>query len=410
MELKNPKVSEGSTSRKMLRNVSFSAQVGKLIKYLGSVVFRGFLHVRYAATPTIDNQILLESYLGTRLDGNPKAVFDFLQSKYPGKYQFIWAAENPDEWSYLLECPNTQIVRYRSSDHRKAACISKFLIADSPRPNDLPTRRQQVAIQTWHGGGCYKKVGVGVNGVHPVNNFITRRQFRKYTYFVSSSKYFSDEVIRNQYLYRGIILPIGMPRNDELINGNEAKRAEVRAELGLQDDDYFVLYAPTWRDFGSPIPLFDADKVKAGFQEKYGRHVVLGKRGHYFSLSDQYPGFDINLDSYRCMQDLLLVCDAVISDYSSVIWDFSFTYRPCFLFVPDLYQYQAERGLDVDIIEWGFPVCRTEKELLDSIVRFDVQEFTHNMEQHHANLGSYESGAACERVAELLVANGGDHS
>ena len=85
-----------------------------------------------------------------------------------------------------------------------------------------------------------------------------------------------------------------------------------------------------------------------------------------------------------------------------MIWDFSFTYRPCFLYTPDLAQYERERGFDIDIHEWGFPVCESSDDLTNAICNFDADDFKKKMERHHEVLGSFENGHACEAVAQII--------
>ena len=235
----------------------------------------------------------------------------------------------------------------------------------------------------------------------PVTRWITKRQFKRYDYFISSSQFFSDEVVRKQYCFSGKILECGMPRNDRLVKERVGEREEIRDALGLADDEMLVLYAPTWRDFSGEAQSLPVAEVRSAFEHRFKKKTVMGVRGHYFSgFSDD--SFDRNFDDYGDMQGLLLACDAVITDYSSIIWDFSFTYRPCFLYVPDLVQYERERGFDVDIHEWGFPVCETTDELIDAIKAFEPSSFRKKMERHHETLGSFETGHARETVAKVI--------
>ncbi len=204
------------------------------------------------------------------------------------------------------------------------------------------------------------------------------------------------------------------------MNGDEIGRRSIRTALGLAESDCFVLFVPTWRDFGDDLPCLDVRGVKRAFERLGGSNAVMAKRGHYFS-GRQQGSFDMDLDDYPDMQGLLLAADAVITDYSSVIWDYSFTYRPCFLFAPDLAKYEVDRGFDVDIHEWGFPVCESNEELIAAIDhewgfpvcesneeliaaidQFDERRFRSAMETHHAQLGSFEKGHACDTVAKLI--------
>ena len=110
----------------------------------------------------------------------------------------------------------------------------------------------------------------------------------------------------------------------------------------------------------------------------------------------------INGSNYEDMQDLLIAADALITDYSSSIWDYSFLYKPCFLFCPDLNYYIENRGFIIDIHEWGFPVCESNESLMKQIDEFDLESFKRNMDKHHNMLQSYETGKASENIAKYL--------
>lgn len=384
------------------RHVGMVSEALKAAKYAGARLLRFFVMRRYASFESDKRLVLLESFLGTRLDCNPKAIYDYLRERFPGYFHFIWVAEDPEEWKELAAHADTQVVSYRSTEHWKYACTAGVLVTNSPRSNEMPARCEQLQIQTWHGGGCYKKVGIALHDKMPITRFMTERQFSRYNYFISSSSFFSNEVIRKQYAFQGDILECGMPRNDRLVWNRTEERNDVRRVLGLSDDEFFVLFVPTWRDFGGDIPQLDIRAVKRAFVSRFGKKPLVGKRGHYFSGSLS-GDFDASYDDFHDMQGLLLAADAVITDYSSVIWDYSFTYRPCFLFTPDLSRYEKDRGFDIDIREWGFPVCEDTDALVSAIESFDPQAHEAAMIRHHERIGSFEDGHACETVARVIA-------
>ena len=111
----------------------------------------------------------------------------------------------------------------------------------------------------------------------------------------------------------------------------------------------------------------------------------------------------LDLTSYPDMQELLYACDALITDYSSSMWDFSITGKPCLLYTPDLDRYIEQRGFDKDIYSWGFPVCKTNSQMYETIIGFNEKEFILLMDKHQKDLGSYEKGNATEQVVGLIA-------
>jgi CDP-glycerol glycerophosphotransferase len=110
----------------------------------------------------------------------------------------------------------------------------------------------------------------------------------------------------------------------------------------------------------------------------------------------------IDVSDYPDMQDLLCAVDVLITDYSSSIWDFSFTHKPCFLYAPDLEEYKSNRDFYTPIEEWPFPLAKTNQELIENIKNFDSKEYIGKVNKHHKELGSYETGHATEHFCKLL--------
>ena len=128
-------------------------------------------------------------------------------------------------------------------------------------------------------------------------------------------------------------------------------------------------------------------------------------RAHRYSEDDASAlekTWSADVTDYPDMQELLAAADMLITDYSSCIWDYSFLYRPCFLYTPDLEQYLAKTGFYIPIQEWPFPICRNEQELEDAIDSYDAGQNRKAIQKHHQKMGSFESGHACEKVCERI--------
>ncbi len=169
---------------------------------------------------------------------------------------------------------------------------------------------------------------------------------------VSPSPYCS-RIFRSAFGYDGPMLEIGYPRNDVLVRDDGDRRRQVRQRLGLADDDQVVLYAPTWREYlgvrtSKPVYV-DVERLTSALPD-----AVLLVRGHYNSTGqrDLFEGDERvhDVTRYPDVADLFLAADALVTDYSSVMFDFVLTDRPVVLLVPDLEQYRdVERGFYFDI-------------------------------------------------------------
>lgn len=194
-----------------------------------------------------------------------------------------------------------------------------------------------------------------------------------------------------------------MPRNDVIIKNQEQLfREKVYKHYGLSSDCRVVLYAPTYRDAGNIYEPIDIDAVIVALKEQFGGNWVCLMRMHYLGSTKKEKSSVISATDYPDMQELLAASDVLISDYSSSIWDFSFTGRPCLLYTPDVDLYVEKRGLDTPINTWGFPVCKTNTSLCNQILHWDGNAYKKKMAEHHNRLGSCETGKATEMISKRI--------
>jgi CDP-glycerol glycerophosphotransferase len=196
-----------------------------------------------------------------------------------------------------------------------------------------------------------------------------------------------------------------MPRNDLLVNGQSPHiDRKVRAALGIDEDAHILLYAPTYREDRQVASyFFDIEAVREALVQRFGGTWTIVFRLHYL-IAGKLPASSAYVDAsgYDDMQELLYASSVLVTDYSSSIWDFGLTGRPCFLFTPDLDDYDQERGFYSDIHTWPWPLAQTDEEFVGNIESFDEQDYARKLAQHYEDLGSTDTGHACETVVAWL--------
>lgn len=345
--------------------------------------------------PLKKNKIFFESYNGESLSCNPHYVYNELKSMHPD-WEYVWC--------YNYDTALTRSVKFHTLSYFYNILTSNIYITNNSVPC-LPFRKSQLVISTWHGGGAYKRVGSASSEWDAYQATQKRLSANCTTLFVSSSKKFTEVMSYSFYIGEKKFCPIGMPRNDMFFNADliSNARKKVRKNYSVHNDCKIVLYAPTYRKKGEINQLsLNPQTIMTALEEKFGDKFLFLLRGHYHA-SIVYDDIIVDASNYPNMQELLCAADVLISDYSSCIWDFSFTYRPCFLFVPDLIKYENERDFYIPINEWGFPVAETEDELLSAINKFELPVFVKNMNKHHTFLGSYEQGTATNSLCNIIV-------
>lgn len=365
-------------------------------------VIRIILHFFPHKSPN-SKQILFTSYCGKQYSCNPKYISKYIQEHYPD-YHLIWAFQDPSQFSNL-ENEGIQIVKYYSLHFIKACLESGYIVTNARDLLYIPFSKKQTVINTWHGGGAYKKVGSSVNKVSSAEQYRLKLMSKINYVYLSSSKAFTQMTIKESFHHDGKILETGMPRNDLLVNCNTVSY-QVHDYYHIPHDTHILLYAPTYREDKKVSDYaFDFDKILPVLQKRFGGNWVILFRTHYFiaqTLSKASAQF-VDASKYADMQELLLEASILITDYSSSMWDFSLMYKPCFLYATDLNQYDQDEGFYTNIHSWPFPLAQTFDELLSRIEAFDTEAYNIDVRNHHLELGSFENGHACKTVCEAII-------
>lgn len=369
------------------------------LKAVVTTVMRCLLRIYYLIP--LKKRIVFEAFNGKQITCNPYYIYCYMQKQYPD-YEYIWCYNKKEEKSVHCIPRNSLAYIYY-------LLTSAVYITNDTIPQYIPFRKKQMVINTWHGGGSYKRVGTELGEkCNWYNRLNLKRTSKSTSYFLSSSEVFTEAAPKSFLIPSEKILPIGMPRNDIFFNQQQMEEAnrKVRSLYNIPNGSFIVLYAPTFRttnDNLQPNFLSMVNAIKERFNPT--KVYVFIRAHHLMNISDENLPKDlcINVSSYPYMQELLATANMLISDYSSCIWDYSFTYRPCFLYVPDLSQYKSDRDFHKPIETWGFPIAQTNKELINIIRTFDYSLFKQAMTKHQNTLKSYEKGTATIAVCNLIL-------
>lgn len=354
----------------------------------------------------LQDRVNFISFSGRQYSDSPRRISETLLAQHP-EIEQVWAFEEPEKFAFLEE-KGIKVVKYKSLKYLYYVMTSKVYVDNAEFWSALKFRPGQMVLETWHGGGAYKRVGSHRIDVNALEQQHAVEKMNKITLFLSSSRAFTDFVIRDAYQYQGEVLECGLPRNDALLRPDSAATAATRASLGIPEGARVLLYAPTFRNSHS-LDLYDVDyaRLKASLEQRFGGEWVILLRMHYY-LWDKAGSIDLpyvlDVTQYPDMQDLLLASDVLLTDYSSCMWDFSLLHRPCFLYARDIAAYQGERDFYTPIESWPFPLASDNDELAQVIEAFDEDRYRAAVDRHHRELGSTESGTAAQQCAYRIAA------
>lgn len=364
------------------------------------IIIRNIVYLISVFLPLNRNNILIKSYNGDILTCNPKYIFKHLYSRFGKNLNFVIVSNDK-----RIESKNIKYVKYKGCKFYWYYLTSKFIVVNDVFEFYIPKRRKQIYINTWHGGGAYKKVGYSLT----INKDSLKSLYYKWahncSYMISSSQKTTEAFVESFDVSKSKILKIGMPRNDIFFYKDLVEQAnnEVRAKYKINKDELLILYAPTWRDDNRKIINNIANKnVLLSLEKYYNKKVRLMIRAHYNTSNFLLNENCINVTDYPDMQELLCAADVLITDYSSCMWDFSLLYKPCFIYATDIEQYKQERDFYTPMSTWPFPIATSANELIYNIINFSNDKYIKNVKKHHQSLGSYEDGHACEHVCKLI--------
>lgn len=346
-----------------------------------------------------NNRIVFRSYNGSRYNCSPKYISEYLIKNYKGKMEIVWMLKAPEKYSYLAE----KGILLCKADSLKAIYYmmsAKFLVDNNGIPEFLPVKKNQITINTWHGGGSYKKRHVDPKSIKDVQNI---------TKYISSCRRFSQMNLINCYnLQEDHIFEIGLPRNDIFFTDDPSLKRKVKKALHVPEDKKMILFAPTYREYSKDDEILNVDRMISTCEKRFGGEFVFATRCHQYDKQKLQTVSDrdiIDTDFYDDLQEVIYACDVLITDYSSIMWDVSFTDSPCFIYATDIDEYLDNRGFYTPIQEWPFPIAKNMDELENNISSFDSEDYKAKVDAHHKALGSFETGTAGKKAAEYIISN-----
>lgn len=361
--------------------------------------------------PVKKNRVMLHNDLANKYSDNPKAVAEYLMAAHPGEFEIVFTIAQPKSYGWLRE-KGVKTVRFNSWRYFYYAMTAAVFLTNSGGFSYLPLRKRQYVINTWHGGGAYKKCGVHMYENTPLFRSDLLLAARKTNVFLSTCARFSEVMEESMLVPKELFWEIGMPRNDSLVQGDPTRREAVREKLGLKDGEKLVLFAPTYRKiqdnyFKDSIAIsygIDCAQVCAALEKRFGGTWRFAFRLHPRVVNrDRLPeGNVLNLSDYEDMQDLLIVADVMINDFSSSMWDFMLTGRPSFIFAVDLEHYVETTQVYTPVSEWPFPKAVNNDELERNILEFDEEKYAADCKRHYEALGGCETGKATQLVCERI--------
>lgn len=384
---------------------------------------------------TIDNSIFFESFSGRSYSCSPRAIYETIleDERFTG-FTFYWSISSArvEDVSSFEELDRAQVVIKGSGEYFDALAKSKYWITNTRIPEYVAPKDDQIYVQCWHGTPL-KRLGYDVTietqaalntSLELANRFGI--DSKKWTYLLSPSAYTSlhlaDAFGLEKHRRESVVLEEGYPRNDRIarVCGDpdmlHVAVSSFREEYGIPADKKLLLYAPTWRDdsyqAGTGYVMEDTLLDFSTMQEALSDEWAVLFRAHYYIANEfdfsAHEGFVYDVSKIVDINELYIVADALLTDYSSVFFDYANTGRPMLFFWPDWEHYAGDiRGFYFDLKELPGPHCYTTAEVVDAVSSLNDYEALYGADyaKFREEFCSKDDGHAAERVVDAIFAN-----
>ena len=356
-------------------------KIFRFLIYVKNKIIYSYYYLFYKVSPKM---ILFESFYGNSYSCSPKAIYEYMLTDERFKdFTFVWAFKEPNKYSFD---ERTILVKSNSRRYYKYLSKSKYWIVNLLINTGVKKKKNQVYVQCWHGTPL-KKLRYDIEKDNILNSVSEVRKRNdldaiKFDYFISPSKFCTEKFTSAFNLKNlnkeNIFIEKGYPRNDYLFNYKKSDVKKIKKELNIPLNKKVILYAPTFRDnqvnengYTYNVVL-DFEKLKKEISDEY---VVLF-RAHYFIANkfnfDKYNGFVYNVSKYEDINELYIISDLLITDYSSVFFDFANLKRPELFYMYDYDDYKNNlRDFYISLKELPGPIVQSEEELIDEIKKID---------------------------------------
>ena len=341
----------------------------RLIYIIYYYVFSAILKIVGCFVKTDKNIILFVCYGGKKYDDSPKFVYEYLREKREDlNLKMVWAFGNPKAFPKV-----DNKVKINSLTYFLTALKAGYWITNSSCARGLNFKKKKtINVLFQHGMAGIKKIGVDIENK---DNTYTQLFKEHFDYIFIEGREEAPILEKAWGVDKNQLYLTGLPRNDDLLDLSFSEIERIKKKIGIPLEKKVILYAPTFREERTDadsqnvlgIP-FDFEKWENAFSEEY----VLLITAHYEveRLLDEVSntGFVFNVFNYPVLNDLLKITDILITDYSSIVFDYSILERPVFCYGYDYDEYLLNRGTynDLNCLFSHGVICDEEK-LIDTI-------------------------------------------
>lgn len=397
-------------------------KIMRTLKRWAGKVIRILYKLTYRLVRVDDQLVIFISFHGRGYSDNPRAIYEQMKKDPRWKdYRFIWFIKNHQQKNIQIE--GAQVYEYFSLPYFYYLSKAKYWVINCKMPTYICKKPEQIYLQTWHGTPL-KRLAHDIDVSEDTTFYrsaITYEQMchsydidvARYNYMISPNA-FCTQVFPHAFgVPESKLIETGYPRNDFIVNASEKEKEAIRQKFHVPKDKKVILYAPTWRD-NSYVAAGYTFELQANFyrwKEMLSDEYVVVFKPHYliintFENDPNLQDFLISIPASAEINELYVISDCLITDYSSVFFDYAILNRPIYFYMYDIESYAKDlRGFYLDIYQ-DLPgsIYEKEEDLLEAVKAhyFDQEKMT----AFRKRFNNLDDGHAANRVVDILYREG----
>ena len=376
-------------------------------------------HALYRFVPVDNKLVIFISFHGRGYSDNPRAIYEQMRNdpRFEG-YRFIWFIKHHKQKNINIE--GAKVVEYFSIPYFYYLSKAKYWVINCKMPMYICKKPNQIYLQTWHGTPL-KKLAHDIDVAEDTTFYRSAVTFEqmthsydvdveRYNYMISPNK-FCTKVFQTSFgINRERLVETGYPRNDFLSNFTQEDVDRIKSKYNLPKDKKIILYAPTWRD-NSYVAAGYTFELQADFhlwKEKLPEDTIVLFKPHYLIINkyendESLTGFLYSIPAEAEISELYIISDALITDYSSVFFDYAILNRPIYFYMYDLEEYASDlRGFYLNIhTDLPGKIYQDETALLENVAQ-ETFDYSHLI-QFNETFNNCEDGNASQRIVDILA-------
>lgn len=362
--------------------------------------------------PVKKGRVLMWSYFGKAYSCNPRALTEYLLKNHKGKYDIFWAFQPSRRQKVPL---GVKGITFKTFKYIWIVNTAEYLVTNTR--NYLSDtlwlkKKKQKYIMTWHSSMGIKCIEGDASVESLSEDYVNAAKFdSKQCDLILSGSRARSEIIKRAFWYSGEVYEHGTPRNDALFDSvyKIEKDRIIREKYNIPDKAIIVLYAPTFRKSQSlKFYTINWAEVIKQFEEKYNKicHVLVKLHPNLIEEgldTSEIVNYKHVYDAtfYPDIQELLVVADVLVTDYSSSMFDFAYMKKTVFLYANDYDTYDRNTYFQLDNLPFLF--ASSEEQLIGNVKNYSATDYQKNLNVFlEEEIGTFETGKANEMLVKWM--------